>query len=276
MPLFVALLGGCATVPPIDTAERDGRIVSAPLPLAGAELVATWYVPSGEPQALVLLQHGFARQCATLHETSRRLMQASLMVLCIDAPMAAGNPQLAEVLAQGLAAGAVNPPQHALPAPVIVGGHSAGAAFAVGVGTRLEVLAPQRLAGALLFDPVATGGFPEQLLRVSDAGRRPVLALLAPAHGCNAQANALPALREVRRAALAAGRNGFVGVQFAADGTHVDVEGEDGDWIGRAACGAPMPANVEALRGMAVRWAAAMAAGRAPEPLQGQGWHAIE
>lgn len=276
MLLFVALLGGCAAVPPIDTAERDGRIVSAPLPLAGAERVATWYLPSREPRALVLLQHGFSRQCANLRETSRRLMRASLMVLCVDAPMAAGNPPLAEALAQGLATGAVSPPQHVLPATVIVGGHSAGAAFAVGVGARLDSLVPQRLAGALLFDPVATRGFAAQLLRVSDAGRRPVLALLAAPHGCNAQANALPALREARQAALAAGRSGFVGVQFGADGTHVDVEGEDGDWIGRSACGVPNPANAEALRDLAVQWAVAMAAGRAPEPLPGQGWHAIQ
>ena len=117
---------------------------------------------------------------------------------------------------------------------------------------------------------------PKQLLRISDAGRRPVLALLAAAHGCNAQSNTLPALREVRHAARAAGRSAFVGVQFGAEATHVDVEGEDGDWIGRSACGPPTPANVEALRSLAVAWAVAMAAGRAPEPAPGPGWHVIE
>jgi len=274
--LSAALLGGCASVAPIDALDEGGRIVSAPLPLADAQPLATWYLPSTEPTALVLLQHGFSRQCANLRETSRRLMRSSLMVLCVEASMAAGNPQLADALALALANGGVSPPDRALPVRIIVGGHSAGAAFAVRVGVRLDDVAPQRLAGALLFDPVAAEGFAEQLLRISDAGRRPVLALLAAAHGCNAQSNTLPALREVRHAARMAGRSAFVGVQFGAEATHVDVEGEDGDWIGRSACGPPTPANVEALRSLAVAWAVAMAAGRAPEPAPGPGWHVIE
>ena len=77
-------------------------------------------------------------------------------------------------------------PVDALAQQIIVGGHSAGARFAVRLGERLAALAPQRLAGALLFDPVATPGFEAQL----------------------------PALRRVRQDALDAGHEGFVGVQL--------------------------------------------------------------
>ena len=277
--MLAGALGGCASVTPLDEAAGGGRIVRAPVVLAGSEVQATWYMPKAQASALVLLQHGFSRRCDNLRETSRQLMQASLMVLCLDASMAGGNDALAVSLADALADEGLKPPVGAVPRRLIVGGHSAGARFAVSVGARLDAAVPQRLAGALLFDPVATAGFEEQLLRISDAGRRPVLALLAAAHGCNAQGNALPALRQVRQAARGADRDVFVGVMLGADATHTDVEGEDSDWIGTTACGVPTTANVARLRQVAVAWAEAVAAGvppRPPEPQPGQGWHVIE
>jgi dienelactone hydrolase len=273
-------LGGCASVPPATVPatvpDAAAAIVAAPIEIEGQAYAAHWYLPAGEASALIVLQHGFTRRCSHLRETTRRLMAGGLMALCLDAPMAGGNPGLAGLLARRLADALVAPDGRALPAPIIVGGHSAGAAFAARLGAQLDALAPQRLAGALLFDPVATAGFEAALRRISDAGRRPVLALFANAQGCNAQLSAAPALRRVRQDALEAGREGFVGVQLTDASSHADVEGEDTDWIAVAVCGAPLPANVALVRALAVQWAQDIARGVPPSLAAGSGWRLIE
>jgi dienelactone hydrolase len=284
-------VAGCANVPTMPSLPAGptpdaaaGAIVTGQLEVDGIAYGATWYLPQADAGALLLLQHGFSRRCSHLRETTRQLMGAGLMALCIDADLAGGNLPLAEALAARLVDGAPRglgaPGGRALPQRIVVGGHSAGGRFAARVGAQLAQLAPQRLAGALLFDPVATAGFDADLRRVSDAGRRPVLALLAAAHPCNARLNALPALRQVRQEALAAGRDGFVGVLAGAGATHADVEGEDSDWLAAVACGRPLPAQVAQLRALALRWARAMASGDAP-PVpavsdMGAGWQLIE
>ncbi len=245
----------------------------APVVLAGSEVQATWYMPTGEASALVLLQHGFNRSCHNLRESSRQLMGAALLVLCLDASMAGGNPALAEALATRLADGGLSAPDgRVLPQRIVVGGHSAGARFAVSVGARLDALVPQRLAGALLFDPVATAGFEAQLLRISDAGRRPVLALMAAGSWLQraAQRTAGPA-RGAARGAPRADRDAFVGVQLGDDATHVDVEGEDGDWLGNTACGQPTAANVALLRALGGAMGLGYGAGPAAAPTGGGG-----
>jgi hypothetical protein len=263
VPALLAL-GGCAGLAPPGAAESAARIVRAPLPIDGRPYAARWYLPAGEAAALVVLEHGFARRCDHLRETTRQLLAGGLMALCVDASMAAGNPVLADALARQLAGGATAPGGRTLPQRIIVGGHSAGAAFAARLGARLVALAPQRLTGLLLLDPVATAGFEADLRTVSDAGRRPLLALLADAHGCNAQLNALPALQRVREDALAAGRSSVAIIRIGEGSTHVDAEGEDSDWLGRAACGQPLPPNVARLRGMARAWAQDVAHARPP------------
>jgi pimeloyl-ACP methyl ester carboxylesterase len=268
-------LAGCASVPPA-AAPGTGTSVDTTLTLGGTSTPAHWQLPAGEASALLVLQHGFARRCINLRETTRQLMQAGLLVLCLDAPMAGGNPMLADALAVRLAGDLAAPGGVALPDKIIVGGHSAGAAFAARLGARLAKLLPQRLAGALLFDPVATADFEVQLRRVADAGRRPVLAVFANAHACNANLSAATALRRVRQDARDAGREGFVGVQLTQGATHVDVEGEDSDWLGRLACGTPLAANVSVLRGLAVQWATDIARGTAPTDAVGAGWRRIE
>ncbi len=277
------LLTGCASVtPPHDVVGEainpdNGERRVATIQIDGNPLPATWYLSTTpDAAALVMLQPGFARRCSHLRQTTSRLMGAGLMALCVDAPMAGGNPALAHALAAWLMSGVNAPDGRPLPARIIVGGHSAGARFAAGLGARLQALAPQRLAGALLFDPVATAGFEADLRTLADGGRRPVLAVLAPAHGCNAGLNALPALRQLRQDGINAGGNGFVGVQLTVGGTHVDVEGDDSDWIGRAACGTPLPANVALLRELALRWALDIAHGRQPMPPPAGAWRAID
>ena len=161
---------------------------------------------------------------------------------CVDAPMVSGNPFLADAFAGWVAGGLHDPQGREVPARVVVGGLSAGSAFAMRLGARLNDLAPEKLAGALLFDPVATSSFAADLQHVTRG--RPALALLAEAHACNANHSALPSLRAA----------GVDVVALGAGSTHLDAEGEDGDALGRAACGTPHPAAVEALRTRAAQW----------------------
>lgn len=230
-------LAGCASLPSADSLE-----------IAGQGYPAQWTYPAGRAEVLLVLEHGFARRCSHLKTTARRLADAGALVLCLDVPMAGGNPALAEALAGWLAGDLRDPQGRALPPRVVVGGLSAGAAFAARLGARLDALAPQRLAGALLLDPVATPSLGEDLQRIAQQGRRPVLALLAPPHACNAMNNVLPALRAA----------GIEPVMLGPAATHLDAEGEDGDWVGEQACGRALPAQSESLRAQAAAWLRAL------------------
>jgi len=285
LAVLCAALVGCAVPVPLRETSAAGTVVVGTLDLDARPVAAHWYLPpTGEAPALVVFEHGFARRCANLRETTRQVMAAGLMALCVDVPMAGGNPALAETLARHLARDAQTPDGRAVPRRVVVAGHSAGAVFALALGARLEALAPGRLAGALLVDPVAppvaeasanpgepadppgasapgasaaSGGptrFEATLHAVSAGGRRPVLALLAPRHRCNAASNALPALRRAEQAAREAGSHAFVVVQFGEGATHADVEGEDTDALATWACGTVDPARSAALRVMAIDW----------------------
>lgn len=259
LALILALtlaLAGCASGPP---PGADGRVRHGSIDIEGTAFETTWYLPAQtDAPALLLLQPGFTRQCGHLRGSSRRLMAAGLTVLCVDAPMAGGNPTLAVALARRLTSDLRTPDGQPAPARILVAGHSAGARFALRLGAELQALAPRRLAGALLFDPVASTGFDGDLQAVLDGGRRPLLALLAPGHACNAQGSAVPALM------AAAQQHPVVGLRRMEGGTHADVEGEDSDWIARSACGSPRPDTVALLRQMAAQWAQAVARGAPP------------
>lgn len=262
--LLALLLAGCANLAPLRESDENGTLLPSTMDLDGTPTPAQWYLPTGEASALLVLQHGFTRSCGHLRGSSRQLMAAGLMVLCLDAPMADGNPALAGSLARQLAAARTAPDGRALPHRLIVGGHSAGAAFAAALGAALDRIAPQRLAGALLIDPVATDRFEADLRAVSAAGRRPVWAVLAPPHRCNAMNSALPALSRLRFEAMAAQRDGFVGVRLAADATHADIEGEDSDALAALACGRPKAAPTAQVRALAAAWTQDLALGRRP------------
>ena len=178
------------------------------------------------------------------------------------------RPVLARRLAQALAEGEIAPPGRAMPERVVVSGHSAGAHFAVVLGAELARRAPQRLAGAVLLDPVAGRGFEEALQALSQTGLRPVLSVAAREHPCNARHNAHPALRRLREATVAAGRDGLAGVVQGEGSTHMDAEGENTDLLAWAACGRQW------LRGLGPRRAARRALSRghrvaAPEGVAG-------
>jgi pimeloyl-ACP methyl ester carboxylesterase len=261
-----AVLAGCAAVPPAPPPEPDRPAVAllrGGLEVDGRWLTAEWQVPAAPPTGLVLLQHGFARSCANLRGTARRVAEGGAMTLCLDADMAGGSPSLAQALANALTHGGMTAPDGTpVPARIVVGGHSAGAVFAAGVGRSLAEREPERLAGAVLLDPVATAAFADDLAAVSQAGQRPVRAIMAAAHRCNAHLNALPALRRVADAARDAAGDDLVAVDVGADSTHVDAEGEDTSALAATACGSPRPDRIEALRVLTARWVAEALAGR--------------
>lgn len=234
------------------------------LEIGGTPYTVEWHRPAAAPSALAVIEHGFTRRCSRLRGTLQAVAGAGLLVLCIDAPMAGGNPALADALAALLAGpGLTGPDGQPVPARTIVGGHSAGGAFAVRLGYQLALLAPDRLAGALLFDPVAVGGFEDQVRTLAGQGQRPVLAISANGGPCNARNNAYPGLRAAAADDRAAGGDGFVGVELARRSTHVDAEGADTDTLGWLACGQgrPRAVNVGWLRALAAAWAGDLARG---------------
>lgn len=269
------------------------------------QLPADAAVRPGAVPIWVLLQHGFARSCANLRGTAQALASRGFATFCINADMAAGAPALARSLAATLLAGgeqAWTSPDGvpALPPRWVLGGHSAGALFAAQVGAALVAAAPQRVAGALLLDPVGGRALSDALLAVSAGGQRPVRAVLAAPSGCNARHLALPALLAVQAAASgaaaaepaqastaapaassavpasparpsAAGSMAAptrVGVHLLGRSTHLDAEGEDTEAVAVWACreGRPDPAQTQVLRDLAAAWVAMMVAGAPAEP----------
>lgn len=239
------------------------RQVAGTLFIGGTEYDVDWGLPAGPAIGLAIVEHGFTRRCRNIAGTLDALAARGLVTLCVNANLTAGNPQLADALAETLVAGISTPDGQPVPERVVVGGHSAGGAFAVRLGYTLAQLAPQRLAGAVLFDPVAAAGFTDQIRVLAGGGQRPVRSISALPGGCNAQLNALPGLRAVLADATAAGQEAFVGVQLIDRSTHVDAEGSDSDIVAWAACrqGAPRPANVRTLRDLAGAWAADLVRG---------------
>lgn len=248
----------------LGAAAEGARQVPGTLVIGGNEYDVAWGLPAAAPVGLAVVEHGFTRRCANIAGTLEALVARGLLTLCVDANMTAGNPQLADALAALITTGLSTPDGVPVPERIVVGGHSAGGAFAVRLGYTLAQLAPQRLAGAVLFDPVAAMGFSDQIRALAGSGARPVRSLSALAGGCNAQLNALPGLRAVAADAAAEGADAFVGVQLIDRSTHVDAEGGDSDVLAWAACrqGPPRPANVRVLRELAAVWAADLALDR--------------
>lgn len=262
-PCLIAALIAAASAPAL---AADARQTSDTLLIGGTVYDVHWGLPAAEPLALAIVEHGFTRRCDNLRATLDAWVQAGLMTLCIDASMVAGNPDLADALADLLVTGGLTTPDgQPVPARTVVGGHSAGGAFAVRLGWQLAQTAPDRLAGAVLFDPVAAGPrFVDEIRGLAGSGQRPVLAVTANASSCNAQHNAYPGLRAAAADDVAAGGEGFVGAQLLQSSTHVDAEGGDSDVLGWVACrqGPPRAANVRVLRTLSATWAADLARGQ--------------
>ncbi len=240
--------------------DDTGRIVTSTLQVGARTYPVEWHLPSVDAVGLAQSQHGFSRQCRNLRDTHKAMMRKGMMVLCLDADMSGGNPKLANALANTLVAGVTAPGGQEVPGPIVVGGHSAGGMFASYLGAKLRELAPLRLAGAVLFDPVSAddAAYQANLSAISAQGRRPVLAVTANGSGCNAANNGEPALRQVSSDAIAAGRDGFVGVRLIDRSTHVDAEGNNTNSFGWLFCGQgePRAFNTDHLRALTSQWAA--------------------
>lgn len=239
--------------------------INTQIVIDGTSHSADWYLPQGQASALMVLNHGFSRGCGNLRGTSRAIAERGVMVLCVNGDMTAGNPDLAADLGDLMTQRALTPPAgKALPQRYVVGGHSAGGHFAGALGARLDANGYADFAGAILFDPVANGGFSADVAAISDGGQRPVLAVTARPSLANLFNNSAEALTGLT--------NGFVGIQLvwskftlglpSGGSCHIDVEGEDSDLIGIAGAGCSANATQTArLRQFAAAWAYDLANG---------------
>lgn len=262
--LVLTVAGATAAADTTVYAGADGKVINAQLTVGGTSWNVDWYLPATPATALMTIQHGFSRGCGNYRDTSKRVMARGVMVLCLNAPMSGGNPALGAQLGDLIASRTlVAPGGVAVPAKTIVGGHSAGGHFATEVGKRLAQVGYPNLLGAILFDPVAAGGFTDNLVAISGYGQRPVYAVTANGGLCNQFNNAYGALRQISNSARSNGRDGFVGVQLTNASTHVDSEGNNTDIIGYTACLnlPPKTANTAYLRDLSAAWAFDLANG---------------
>jgi hypothetical protein len=255
-PLFAAtvLATSLAAATPVLASE----VIDTTINVDGTEYAARWWVPTGTPVGLALVEHGFTRRCQNIDGTARALRDQGLLALCLTVPLSGGNPVLADALAALMVNGLTAPDGQPLPARWVVAGHSAGGDFVVRLGATLTLLAPDRIGGAVLWDPVpSASGFIDELRALAAGGARPVLAVTANPGPCNANGNVLPPLRILQQELAAAGADTFVGVQLTDRSTHVDVEAENSNRLAWAACkqGRPRTYNAQALRELSAAWA---------------------
>jgi pimeloyl-ACP methyl ester carboxylesterase len=239
--------------------------VNTQIVIAGESHSADWYLPTGTASALMVLEHGFSRGCGNLRGTSKAIAEKGVMVLCVNGDMTGGNPALADALGDLMTARSLTPPSgKALPQRYLVGGHSAGGHFASELGARIDANGYANFAGAILFDPVASGGFTANLEAISDGGARPVLAVTARPSVINLFNNSAEALVGLS--------TDYVGIQLVwskyvlgmptGGSCHIDVEGEDTDFIGVAgALCSPSSTQTARLRDFGSAWAKDLATG---------------
>ncbi|MFN2330042.1 MAG: hypothetical protein ABR612_14095 [Chromatocurvus sp.] len=243
-----------------------GQCINANLTVGSTSYNVDWYLPNAQASALMILQHGFFRGCGNLRNTSKAIMEKDVMVLCLNADMSGGNSDLGNELGDLLTKRNITPPAgKLLPVNYIVGGHSAGGHFASVVGKRLVERGYPNLKGAILFDPVASGGFSDNLYALSQGGNAEVLVIAARPALANLSNNAFGALKSLP--------NRYVGLQLAwshyiwgiwptGKSCHTDVEGENGDLIGNVASGcSPNSTQVSRLRDFSSNWASDLGTG---------------
>ena len=186
LPWLAAVLVGCASLPP--PATEGVTWTQQWITLDDASHRVEWWLPTGEALALVTVQHGFARDCATVRETARQIARRGLMTLCVDTTLAGGNPALADALAAALLSGLTAPGGRALPPRIVVGGHSARRPFRrAGWARQIAAAAPARLAWRGALRPRRRGRRRRLPAGLSAAWTTPgAAAITANAAGCNA------------------------------------------------------------------------------------------
>ncbi|WMS89119.1 PKD domain-containing protein [Pleionea litopenaei] len=215
---------------------------------------ATWYIPDGQADTWVILQHGFQRNKSNMDHFATTLMNNGFLVLTLNTSVTGGNPSLASDMADAVIDSMPLPPNnYPLPSQLILSGHSAGALFVTHLGARLMERGDQQLVGAILLDPVdANDGMGDAMQAMVNAGR-PVYSILANASSCNSSNNAVGPLNDLTSA--------FVGIKLTNNSKHTDAEGDSTGGIITWLCGSPKDYNVVYLQDFALNWALDMSAG---------------
>jgi len=215
------------------------------------------------------LHHGFARNPSHLERLTIALTDAGFLVArphvsSFRRPRTLNDgPFLTGVIrgyATAVGGGAVSDlvGHDVAPLGVVMIGHSAGGAVVVHQGAALRTGATTPREPVLTVRGVVLLDANESLSKLMEPALGaladlPILLCSARPHRCNRQAMVSGMLLERRE--------GFVGAMFTSGG-HCDAEGS-ADLTCRAMCGggAPDPANVAALHGLCVAWAADCAGG---------------
>ena len=208
----------------------------------------TWFLPGAEqPKGFVVLFHGFARNKGHMRDLASRLQKEGLVVLTPTLGLGLiNNLEFLKAMAEGLRSLEKVPgTEVALPANVVVAGHSAGGKNAAILASLLRTSLGERLVGALLLDPVERDGQLEDALKALEGTKVDVLSVLARPSSCNANSNATELLKRYSA--------DFKGIRFTK-GSHCDAEGTSTDLICRLPCGAPQKKTMESTQAFAVNW----------------------
>lgn len=206
----------------------------------------TWYLPAGEAQAWVLLQHGFMRSPGHLKDLAGRFSENGFAVLTL----ALSQGQMYDTnFTRAMADVAVkNPPApggHALPEHFVIAGHSLGGLFAARLSAEVVRRAPSGFRGTLLLDPVERDENIKSALEYLSITDTPILAIIAEPGTCNMNNNAMASLQRIQRE--------FIGIRMKG-GTHCDAEGRSSDWTCNLACGKSRDENVAILQEISGAW----------------------
>ncbi|WP_327146156.1 hypothetical protein [Nocardia sp. NBC_01327] len=263
----------------VGTAEPPRLPGTVEIPCAASTLhqSADWYLPAGQPRALVWVQHGFARDNDNIAALAETLADAGYLVFAPSLPflnlsgctlqnLGDNTPFLNQVadlfatandpagpLAHSLEAAAASSgrPVPAMPGQLVFVGHSAGAEAVEYVAHRLHTSSSStwsELRGLVLLDPVKSflGNNTDVALTDLDATGLPLLTVSGPPSPCNNFGGGTAAMEALLH-------RPFIGVRIPA-GAHTDAEGASSDSIGELLCGMPQPVNVAALQQLTSVW----------------------
>ncbi len=215
---------------------------------------ATWYIPDGQAESWVFLQHGFQRNRGNMDHFATTLMNNGFLVLTMNANVTGGNRSLARNVADDLVDNMPLPPNnYPLPNKLILSGHSAGGLFMTYLGERLVERGYSALTGAVLLDPVDKDNGMGGAMQAMVNNNLNVYSILANSSSCNSSNNALQPLRNLS--------SNFVGIKLTNNSKHTDAEGDSTGGIITWICGSPKDYNVSYLQDFALNWTIDMTAG---------------
>ncbi|GAB4586556.1 alpha/beta fold hydrolase [Nocardia sp. IFM 10818] len=273
----VALLAAVAAGPTAGAATRLPGTIEIPCAAHVLDQDADWYLPEGEPRALVWIQHGFARTGGNVADLAATFADAGHLVFAPSLPFmnlsgctlqnigdntaflhhvatlfgAASAPTgrlSTSLTAAARRAGRAAP---AIPENLVFIGHSAGAEAVAYVAERLRthhLESWNTLRGVVLLDPVRSflGNNIDLALTGLDTTTLPALTISAPPSPCNTFGiGTLAVQTRLHRP--------FLGVRLPS-GAHTDAEGSSSDTLGEMLCGTPEAMNSATLRTLALGW----------------------